>query len=83
MNDKEVTKHIIGVVFTQYSMRAGLRKFKKEPENALHKELQQLHDMEVFIPMPANDLTPEQKRKALSTVTFIKQKRDNRVKGRV
>ncbi len=39
--------------------------------------------MNVFIPVPADNLTPEQKKKALLTVTFIKEKCDARVKGRV
>ncbi len=37
--------------------------------------------MDMFIPVPAGDLTPEQKREALLTVTFIKETCDARVKG--
>ncbi|KAL7461401.1 hypothetical protein ACHAXS_001822 [Conticribra weissflogii] len=83
MTELEITEHIMGVVFTQYSLRAGLRKFKERGEEALHQELKQLHDMDVFVPVPESSLSPQQKEKALSTVTFIKEKRDNRVKGRV
>ncbi len=83
MDEYDVIKHIIRIVFTQYSMQARLQKLKKEGEEALQKELKQLHYMDVFIPVPAANLTQEQKNKALSTVTFIKQKRDNQVKGRV
>ncbi len=60
MNEHEVVEHIIGVVFTQYSMQAGLHKFKKEGENSLQQELKQLHDMEVFIPIPEDNLTNSQ-----------------------
>ncbi len=59
------------------------QKFKEQGENALWDELKQLHDMDVFIPVPESTLTVDQKSKALSTVTFIKQKWDNWVKGRV
>ncbi len=57
--------------------------FKTAGEDALKKELTQLHDMNVFIPVPVLHLSEEQKCKALSTVMFIKQKSDNRVKGQV
>ncbi len=60
-----------------------MHKFKERGEEALQQELKQLHDMDVFIPVPESDLSPQQKEKAHSTVTFIKEKRDNRVKGRV
>ncbi|KAL7464347.1 hypothetical protein ACHAXS_004676 [Conticribra weissflogii] len=83
MDELEITEHIIGVVFTQYSLRAGLRRFKEKGEQAIKQELQQLHDMDVFVPVPESNLSADQKRKALSTVTFIKEKRDKRVKGRV
>lgn len=39
--------------------------------------------MNVFILGPESDLTDEQKKKALSTVIFIKQKCDSRLKGKV
>ncbi len=83
MTELETTKHIIGVVLTQYSLNAGLCKFKTNGKNALKKELTHLHEMDVFIPVPVSTFSDEQKRKALSTVTFIKQKRDNKVKGQV
>lgn len=83
MTEIKITEHIIGVVFTQYSLKAGLSRFKEAGEEALKKELTQLHDMDVFVPIPESNLSDEQKRKALSMVTFIKQKRDDRVKGRV
>ncbi len=74
MSKLDITEHIIGVVFTQYSFRAGLTKFKKQGEEAIQQELKQPHDMDVFVPVPAENLSPEQKKKALSTVTFIKEK---------
>ncbi len=83
MSELETTEHIIGVVFTQYLLQAGLRKFKERGEKALHQELKQLHDMDVFIPVPESELTSAQKQNALSTVTFLKEKRDSQVRGRV
>ncbi len=82
-NELETVEHIIGVIFMQYSMQVGLQRFKKKSEDALQQELQQLLDMEVFVPIQESCLTAEQKQKALSMVTFIKKKCDNQVKGRV
>lgn len=53
MDELEVVEHIIGVVFTQYSLQAGLQKFKKQGKDAMKQELQQLHNMDVFIPKNA------------------------------
>lgn len=83
MTELEVVEHVIGLALIQCSLKAGLKKFKEAGEAALKSELQQLHDMDVFIPLPKSNLTEDQKRKTLSTVTFIKQKHDGRVKGTV
>ncbi len=83
MNELDITKHVIGVVFTQYLLCASLTKFKQNGKEAIQQELKQLHNMDVLIPIPADNLTPEQTKNALLTVTFIKEKHDARVKGRV
>ena len=46
------------------------------------KELKQIHDMGTYVPLKAAGLTPEQKAKALSSLMFIVEKRDGRVKAR-
>ncbi len=81
MLELEVTKHIIGIIFTQYLLKTGMAKFKAAGKDTLKKELTQVHDMDVFVPFPVSHLLEDQKWKALSMVTFIKQRQDNRVKG--
>ena len=46
------------------------------------KEFKQLSDQEVMIPVRYEDLTPEERRKALRFVVCIKEKRSGEVKGR-
>ncbi len=70
-------------MLTHYSLKAGLEKFKTEGENSLNKELAQLNKMDVFVHMPESNLSDKQNCKVLSTVTFIEQKRNCRIKGRV
>ncbi len=64
-------------------MCAGLWKFKNEGEDMFQQDLKQLHDMDMFKPVLASNHALEQKKKALLTVSFIKQEWDNQVKGRV
>eukprot|EP00957_Ditylum_brightwellii_P180301 13735093-Ditylum_brightwellii.AAC.1 len=44
-------------------------------------EFKQLHDMQSFEPLQANDLTKEQKQEALRAIMFLKEKRCGRIKG--
>ena len=43
--------------------------------------MQQLHDQHVMKPVDHSDLTPEEKRKALGYLMFLKQKRCGKIKG--
>ena len=46
------------------------------------KEMQQLHDMDTYTSLDPKMLSPEEKRKALSALFFITEKRDGSIKGR-
>jgi hypothetical protein len=67
---------------TQYSLKKGLRKFKKVGEEAVSKELKQLHMRDTFTPQHSNNLSDSQKQKALESLMFLKEKRDGTIKGR-
>ena len=60
-------------------MNEGLRRFGKRGEDAVRKEIKQLHDMGVITPIHP---TPEQKRSALQYLMFLKEKRSGAIKGR-
>ena len=70
------------VSMVQYSIRKGLEKFGKRGEAAVKKELQSLIDMEVFEPKLISDLTPDQLRGAIESLTFMGEKADGTVKAR-
>ena len=49
---------------------------------AVEKEMKQLHDRDVMIPVQKNSLTHEQRKEALAYLMFLKQKRCGKIKGR-
>ena len=73
----------LGVMLTQYSIGAGLRKFKQKGEAGVTKELTQMHNMTVFTPVYKDSLTKEERKKALASLMFLKEKRDNTIKARM
>ncbi len=74
--------YIIGVIMAQqYSLRKGLKPFCKEGKEAAMSELTQLHDMETYYSVHAHELTRQQRIDALSSLIFLTQKQDGKVKG--
>ena len=44
--------------------------------------MEQLHNVKVFTSIDASNLTEEQKKQAIGSLIFLKEKRDGRIKGR-
>ena len=65
-----------------YGLKAGLKKFGPRGKQAAYKELKQLHQRIVFKPVKVEDLTPQEKAKAMESLMFLVEKRDKRVKAR-
>ena len=65
----------------QMSLKAGLRTFGTDGMKAVEKEMKQLHDRDVMIPVHKKSLTPEQRREALAYLMFLKRKRCGKIKG--
>jgi hypothetical protein len=65
-------------VTKQYSLKKGLRKFQRVGEEAVSKELKQLHMRDNFTPQDSGKLTDTQKRGALESLMFLKEKRNNK-----
>jgi hypothetical protein len=85
MNAKPVSEEdrkefALGVALVHYSMNAGIKKFKAKGKAGVTKELTQMHDMNVFHPIKVESLTYDKKKKALSLLMFLKEKRDSLVK---
>ena len=75
-------EYALEVILQQYSIGAGLKKFQQEQgEKGVTKELSQMHTLAVFAPIMKSDLTPEEKKKAISSLMFLKEKRDKTIKG--
>ena len=66
----------------QMSLKAGLRTFGSDGIKAVEKEMRQLHDRDVMVPVHKKSLTPEQRREALAYLMFLKRKRCGKIKGR-
>ena len=66
----------------QTSLKAGLRTFGKDGVRSVEKEMCQLHDRGVMMPVHRKNLTPEQRKEALAYLMFLKRKRCGKVKGR-
>ena len=63
-------------------LKAGLRTFGKYGVRAVEKEMRQLHDRGVMMPVHKKSLTSEQRKEALAYLMFLKRKRCGKVKGR-
>ena len=54
----------------------------KQAEDAITKELQQIHDMEGFQPVHWHEMTKEERARALNYLMYLKEKRNGIIKGR-
>ena len=79
---EEVQPEAVAVIMTQLSLRAGLKKWGKEAEAAAKGEMKQLHMRNNFQPVHLKDLTEKEKASILESHMFLKQKRDDSIKGR-
>ena len=66
----------------QYQLEAGIKRFGERGESAVTKELDQFNKCKVFEPKHANDLSEEDRKKALSSLIFLKEKKSGAIKAR-
>ena len=66
----------------QYQLEAGIERFGERGETAVTKELDQFNKYKVFEPKHANDLSEEDRKKALSLLIFLKEKKSGAIKAR-
>ncbi len=79
--EEDREERALGIALVHYSMGAGIKRFKERGEAGGTKELTQMHDMDVFRPVARDLLTKEERTKALSSLTFLKEKRDQSMKA--
>jgi len=66
----------------QMSVKAGIKKFGEKGNEAVSKELRQLHNRKAMVPVLKDEMSLEDRRKALRYLMFIKEKRDGAIKAR-
>jgi hypothetical protein len=70
-------------IMTQFSMKTGMREFKERCEEAVSKELSQLHFRDTFEALNPKELNDQERKQVLESHLFLKQKRDDTIKGRM
>ena len=83
MTEAERDQWVLGVILTQYSLNKGLKKFGVKGEESVVKELTQHHDLTTFTPMDPSKLTRKQRVEAVSSLLFLTEKRDGKLKSRM
>ena len=64
----------MNVIYTQISTKKRIKLFKERTVSDIVKEYTHLDNVNVVVPKNSDVLTPEQKRKSLRSVKFIKEK---------
>jgi hypothetical protein len=72
---------VLAVIMTQLTLREELRRSGVRGKQGALTEMKQLHDMRTFFPRDPKTLTREERRKALSSLIFLKEKDTGEVKG--
>ena len=65
-----------------YSMKKAKELFGDSADDAIMKELRQIHSFETYEPLKASDLTWEEKKEALNSLLFVTEKRNGDIKAR-
>ena len=81
VENKNTVDDVIHSCMLQLSIKDSLKIFGQEEEEAAQKEIQQVHDMSTFNPLPAKDISTEGRKLALSSLISLKQKRNGDIKG--
>jgi hypothetical protein len=78
MNDTQASSFL-----QTYSLKQGIKKFGKRGVAAAHKEMKQLHDRVVFEPISIAEMTVLEKKRAMESLIFLNEKRDETIKARM
>ncbi len=65
---------VVGMVMAQVPLKAALKKWGREAEESIGKEVKQLHWQNTFKPMHWKSLTAKQCKKVLESLNFIERK---------
>ena len=65
---------VFGYIMNQISAKVAIRKHGKAAKDARMAEFAQMEDLNVYEPVHASSLTPQQRRGALRAITIVKEK---------
>ncbi len=82
MDMQQAEPDVVAMIMTQLSLKAGLKRWGRKAEEAVHSEMKQLHFRDTFKPLHYHELTDAQKKTVLESHLFLKEKRDGKIKGR-
>ena len=74
-------EYALGVALVTYGIGPGIKKFQEWGEAGVTKKMMQMHDMNVFRPVMRDNLTWDERKKALASLMLLKEKRDQSVKA--
>jgi len=77
-----MAKPHVHVMMTQMSIKQGIKAFSERGNDALLKELNQLHEQKALLPLRKEDMSYKQRKKALHYLMFLKEKCDGMIKAR-
>ena len=72
----ERRKQILEKAYTQYSLPKAIKKFGTKGYDAGYQEMKQMNQRTVFNPKNPNELSKDEKKKALESLIFVKEKRN-------
>ena len=83
LNEGQAWDHVVHYTMTQISMKAGLKRWGNKGKQAISKELLQFHMQDTFRPINSKTLSKTEYDKVLESHLFLKQNRDQSIKGRM
>ena len=72
----------VGLVFNQMGAKAGIKQYGNKAIQAIVDECKQLDEKKAFKPRNRKDLTELDRKRALQSITLVKEKCYGRIKGR-
>jgi len=70
------------IMMTQLNVQEGLKSYGEKGDEAIMKEIAQLHTRKALLPCDRNDTTYDERKKALRYLMFLKEKHDGSIKAR-
>ena len=78
---KDIKPAVMEHIFTQLSLKRGLKEWKDKGEDAVTKELKQLHFRNTFEPVDPLKLSKLERERVIESHLFLKLKQNATVKG--